>query len=87
MKDNKVYKFTFEHSSYEVHACKLLDRLEEPIRLVMDYEASSINRRFFNGERAIRMLETVLGFESTLASTRSGGYINNRAVGYEGATQ
>ena len=73
---------------------RLLERVTEPERELDDFEIFHVNRRFFNGEKAIQMLERILGFESNLSNISRGynnsgrsGYLNNRAVEYEGVTQ
>jgi hypothetical protein len=82
---NRVYRFAFEHAGYERHLTQLLALLDHPVREVDDFEIHQVNRRFFNGERAIKMLEDKLGFESTISniSRGGGGYINNRAIHYD----
>jgi hypothetical protein len=42
--------------------------LQEVRREVEDFEIHHINRRFFNGERAIKLCEEILGFETTLSA-------------------
>ena len=85
--ENNVFKVAFEHTKYELHLSKLLDQLAHPERVVEDFEIHHINRRFFGGERTIKMLEGILGFESNLSAIYRGGYQNNRAVSYEGVYQ
>lgn len=87
LEKNQVYQLAFEQTSYELHLSKLLQELKHPDRLIDDFEIHHINRRFFGGEKTIKMLEGVLGFESTLSSiNRQGGYgyQNNRSTHYEG---
>lgn len=62
----------FEHTIYDLHLTKLLEKVKPPTREVEDVEIFSTNRRFFNGERAIKMLEGILGFESTLSGVSRG---------------
>ena len=75
VEENKVYKLVFEHSGYEKHHSKVLEGLLEVRREVEDFEIYHINRRFFNGERAIKTCEEVLGFETSLSAVyRPGQY-------------
>jgi hypothetical protein len=65
----------------------LLENAILPAREVEDFELATINRRAFNGERAIKMLERILGFEANVSNIQRGGYYqNNRASTYEGAS-
>jgi hypothetical protein len=88
---NSVMALPFEHTTYELHLSKLLTEMKTPERIVDDFEIQHINRRFFGGEKAIKMLEGVLGFESNLSAINRQqgyrGYQNNKALGYEGVTQ
>jgi len=78
---NNVYKLAFEHTIYEKHHSKVLDGLKEIRREVEDFEIYHINRRFFNGERAIKTCEEVLGFETTMSAVyRPGQYSSNRGI-------
>jgi len=43
-------------------------------REVQDFEIYQINRKFFNGERAIKTCEEVLGFETTLSAVQRTNY-------------
>ncbi len=43
-------------------------------REVEDYEIFHINRRFFNGEKAIKTCEEILGFSTSLSGVYKGGY-------------
>lgn len=91
LEDNNVIALPFEHTTYELHLSKLLTEMKTPDRIVEDFEIQHINRRFFGGEKAIKMLEGVLGFESNLSAINRQqgyrGYQNNKALGYEGVTQ
>lgn len=75
---NTVIQLPFEHTTYELHLSKLLTEMKNPDRIVEDFEINHINRRFFGGEKAIKMLEGVLGFESNLSAINrnqgNGGY-------------
>jgi hypothetical protein len=45
---------------------------------VEDYEIYNVNRRFFNGEGAVRMLEKILGIDASLSAVyKPQGYVNN----------
>lgn len=61
---NSVYQTIFEHPRYERHITKLLEGLAHPSREVDEYEIYHVNRRFFNGENAVRMLERILRIDS-----------------------
>ena len=81
IESNKVYRLVFEHSTYEEHCSKIMDGLIEVRREVQDVEIYSINRKFFNGERAIKTCEDVLGFETTLCAVFRPTYgQNNRGI-------
>ena len=84
---NRVYRVGFDHALYERHVSKLLEGAAEVPREVGDFEIYQINRRFFNGERAIKTCEEVLGFETTMSSVYSGGYKNNHATYVAGVKQ
>lgn len=84
---NRVYRVGFDHSTYERHVSKLMEGAADVKREVEDFEIFHINRRFFNGEKAIKTCEEVLGFETTMSSVYRGGYQNNRATYVEGARQ
>ena len=56
-----------------------------PKREVEDFEIMHVDRRFFNGENAIRMLERILGIDASLytyykISNHFSAYQNNRGV-------
>ena len=68
VESNSVIQLPFEHTNYELHLSKLLTEMTQPTRIVDDFEINHINRRFFGGEKAIKMLEGVLGFESNLSA-------------------
>ncbi len=85
IESNRVYRVGFDHSAYERHLSKLMEGVIDVPREVEDFEVFHINRRFFNGERAIKTCEEVLGFETTMSSVYRGGYQNNRATYVEGA--
>ena len=82
-----MYNLIFEQSSYDLHLTKLLSHLVEPKREVEDFEIFHVNRRFFNGERAVKMLEDILGISTGGSQVYKYGYQNNHAVGVEGARQ
>ena len=87
IEENKVFKLVFEHSGYEKHHSKVLDGLIEVRREVEDFEIYHINRRFFNGERAIKTCEEVLGFETTMSAVyKPSPYSSNRGI-YQQAGQ
>lgn len=61
---NQVYHVSYQHPTYERHLTKLLDGVLDPKREVEDFEIYHVQRRFFNGENAIKMLERVLGIDT-----------------------
>ena len=67
---NKVHRLVFEQTQYERHITRLLEKVKEPERQVEDFEIHQINRRFFNGERVIKMLEEVLGFDTGVSQVQ-----------------
>ena len=77
----------YDHPKYERHSTRLLEGLTLPYREVDDYEIYHVNRRFFNGENAVRMLERTLGIEGGASAVYNrGGYVNNLGS-YQGARQ
>lgn len=87
IESNRVYRVGFDHATYERHVSKLMEGAAEVPREVGDFEIFHINRRFFNGERAIKTCEEVLGFETTMSSVYTGGYKNNHATYVDGVRQ
>ena len=87
IESNRVYRVGFDHSKYEKHVSKVMEGAAEVPREVGDFEIFHINRRFFNGERAIKTCEEVLGFETTMSNVHRGGYQNNHATYVEGVRQ
>ena len=65
---NQVYHVIFEHPKYERHNTKLLENLIDPKKEVEEFEIYHVNRRFFNGEGAARMLERTLGIDASVSS-------------------
>ena len=74
IESNRVYRVGFDHSTYERHVSKLMEGAADVKREVEDFEIFHINRRFFNGEKAIKTCEEILGFETTMSSVYRGGY-------------
>jgi hypothetical protein len=66
--ESQIFMLPFRHSHYERHFTKLLENVVIPEREVDDFEINTINRRPFNGERAIKMLERILGFEANVSN-------------------
>jgi len=58
----------------------LLPQAKLPKREVEDFEIYNVERRFFNGENAIRMVETLLGIDAGLNKVYKYGYQNNHAT-------
>lgn len=79
-----MYQLTYEHPSYKQHLTKLLDGLKLEDKEVEEFEIYNLNRRFFNGENAVRMLERILGIDASVSAVYTGGgnrgYQNNQGV-------
>lgn len=63
-----MYQISYEHPKYERHLTKLLDGAKLKNREVEDFEIYHVNRRFFNGENAVRMLERILGIDTSVSA-------------------
>ena len=57
VKSNKVVQTSYYHPKYKTHECVILKGALLPKREVEDFEIYNVERRFFNGENAIRMVE------------------------------
>jgi len=79
--ESQVYSLPFRQTSYKLHVTRLLENAVLPAREVEDFELATINRRAFNGERAIKMLERILGFEANVSNIQRGGYYQNNRGG------
>jgi hypothetical protein len=79
VKKNIVIQVAFEHPKYEKHLSKILPGAILPIREVEDFEIYNVDRKFFNGENAIRMVENLLGIDAGLNKVYKYGYQNNHA--------
>lgn len=92
IKEVHCFKVCYVHPEYQQIKSKLLKGAEEPPREVQDHAIYSINRRPFQGEQAIRIVERVLGIDSSVDPVYNfgrnqnrngqfyGGYKNNHAV-------
>jgi hypothetical protein len=66
-----VFHLEYEHPKYEKHITSLLSGATLPGREVEDYEHFNLNRRFFSGEDAVRLLERVLGIDASITAIYS----------------
>ncbi|CDW77829.1 5-3 exoribonuclease 2 [Stylonychia lemnae] len=81
IKDNQVYQIAYESSEYKMHLTKLLEGVKHQQKEVEDFEIYHVNRRFFNGENAVRMLERILGIDASVSAIyRPQGYVNNHST-------
>lgn len=76
----KVVASAFEHPNYETHDCKLLRGALLPRREVEEFEIYHVERRYFQGENAMRMVERLLNIDAGLHSVYRFGYKNNHAT-------
>jgi hypothetical protein len=53
IEENHTIQVKYEHPQYEKHLSKLLEGVRVPRREVEDHEIYHIDRRYFNGERAV----------------------------------
>jgi len=60
---NRVVMHSFVHPEYKRHSCQLLKGAILPAREVEDFEIYHVDRKFFNGETAMKMCETLLGID------------------------
>ena len=63
---NSVAQVGFEHPEYLEHKTKLLANVRLPNREVEEFEIYNVDRRFFQGEASIRMVEKVLNIQTGL---------------------
>ena len=80
VESNSIVMTNYEHPNYERHICKILRGAILPRREVEDFEIYHIERRFFNGENAIRMVERLLGLDAGMNTVYNYGYKNNHAT-------
>jgi hypothetical protein len=74
----------YEHPKYERHVTKLLEGIILPKNEVEEFEIYSVNRKFFNGEGAVRMLERTLNIDSGASSLYAKqGYQNCHSTYHE----
>ena len=69
----------FFHPEYDKHLCRLLQGAVLPKREVEDFEILHIDRKFFQGENAIRMVERLLNIDAGIHSSYKFGR-NNHAT-------
>lgn len=74
VKSNRVIMTSYTHPAYKRHNCSLLKNAVLPDREVEDFEIYHIERRFFNGENAIKMCETILGIENKHHTVYQAGF-------------
>ena len=78
---NEVIQTLYEHPTYERHLTKILEGAVLSRREVIDYEIYEVNRRFFEGENAVRMLEKVLDIDASVSAIyKPQGYRNNHST-------
>jgi hypothetical protein len=80
----QVYQLRYEHPKHELLSAKLLDGLTMPEREIDDFEIYHVDRRFFMGEAAVKMLERILGIDTSISaiykSYGNSAYQNNHAT-------
>lgn len=82
VKKNAVIQAAFEHPKYETHLSKILPKAILPMREVEDFEIYNVDRKFFNGENAIRMVENLLGIDAGLHKINKYGWGDNNHATY-----
>ena len=70
----------FDHPKYDIHVTKILKGAILPPREVEDFEIYNVERRFFNGENAIKMVENLLGIDAGINKVYKYGYQNSHAT-------
>ena len=63
---NEVCEVGYVHSYYREHSTQLLSDVTMPKKEVDDYEIHQVDRKFFQGENSIRLVERVLNIDSGL---------------------
>jgi hypothetical protein len=63
VKDNKIAQISFVHPDFSKHDCSMLPGAKVPSREVDNFEIIKINRKFFQGEAAIRTVERILNID------------------------
>lgn len=64
----------YDHPTYLKHECHLLKDAILPKREVEEFEIYHVDRRFFQGEAAMKMVERLLGIDAGLHTTYRYGY-------------
>jgi len=77
---NQITQVAFLHPHYDIHSSKLLENAVLPRREVEDFEILHVDRKFFQGENSIRLVERVLGIDTGLNQVYKYGYKNNHAT-------
>ena len=72
---------TFLHTAYQKHSTKLVPGANFPAKEVDHFEMAHINRRVFQGESAIRLVERILNIDAGIGGNpyRMGQYKNSHA--------
>ena len=66
IKKSNVFFVYFKNPEYKKHLTYLLENVEPPKREVEDFAIYHINRRQFQGETAIKIVENVLRIDASL---------------------
>jgi hypothetical protein len=80
VKKNKVFTVSFEHPDGTVHDTNLLKGSVLPHPEIESFEILHVNRKFFGGEGAIRLVERILNIDCGLVATYKFGYQNAHAT-------
>lgn len=79
-KPNVIGSLSFLHPEYSEHKTQLLSQAVLPRREVEDYEIHHVDRRYFQGENMIRLVERVLNIDAGISKVYKYGYKNNHAA-------
>ena len=79
VESNNVAQVGFIHPEYAEHRTVLLNNVRLPPRMIEEFEIYQVDRRFFQGEASIKMVEKVLNIDTGLVKQyRYGGPGNNQ---------
>jgi len=74
VENNRVAEVGFVHPEYVEHKTVLLENVRLPLRMIEEFEIYQVDRRFFQGEASIKMVEKVLNIETGMVKQyRYGG--------------
>jgi len=80
VRKNQVITKSFEHPDGTIHDVNLLEGSVLPQPEIEHFEILHINRKFFGGEGAIKLVERILNIDCGIVSTYKFGYQNAHAT-------